>query len=186
MTLFTGKGDDGLTKIFGCDRRLSKSSNIAEALGTLDECNSLIGLVKAKVKAQSFIVPPNKQTVFVVLHEVQENLFIIQAECAGADKKLDENKIKNLEDMIEAIEKTLPPITSFFIPGSSELSAWFDVCRTVVRRAERRVVQAREENVDLISKDTLAYLNRLSSLFYALARQATSLSGIKEESPTYK
>ena len=86
MTLYTGKGDDGTTKTFGCDQRISKSSAIAEALGALDEINSFLGLVKVKSSGSGFKLGENSFESLV--HRLQENLFTVQAELAGADKKI--------------------------------------------------------------------------------------------------
>jgi cob(I)alamin adenosyltransferase len=178
--LYTRKGDGGSTKTFGCDQRISKSSAIAEALGALDETNSYLGLVRAKC-AGSF--PQFEKTLF----SVQQNLFTIQAELAGADgKTISEEKIKEVETIVDSAENEMPPIKSFFIPGATELGAMFDVARTVSRRAERRVVAVSEEGVVKIGQYSLAYLNRLSSLLYALARLSNYKSGIKEEAPSYK
>ncbi len=183
MTLFTGKGDDGTTKTFGCNQRISKSSAIAEALGALDEVNSFLGLVKVESDILKFEF--QEKTFAKIIHEIQENLFMVQAELAGADKSLSEEKMKSAEEIINAIEKELPPIKTFFISGGSKLAALFDISRTFARRAERRVVGVNEENLQKISPETLAYLNRLSSLLYALARLSNHLSGINEISPSY-
>ena len=137
--LYTGKGDNGTTKLFGCDQRMSKSSAIAEALGTVDEINSLIGFVKMKGKEVLAVSPLNYHDL---LSDVQQDLFVIQAELAGADKHMDSERVKKVEDWIAAIEKELPPIKSFFVSGGTELGAHCDVARTVARRAERRVVAA--------------------------------------------
>ncbi|MDD5318746.1 MAG: cob(I)yrinic acid a,c-diamide adenosyltransferase [Candidatus Pacebacteria bacterium] len=174
--LYTGKGDNGTTKTFGCDQRISKSSTVAEALGSLDEINSFLGLVKVE----------SDQKFAAIIEEVQQNLFIIQAEVAGAEKHLDISKIKKTEEMIGTIEKELPPITTFFISGGTRLAALFDTARTMARRAERRVVGVHDENIQKISPETLTYLNRLSSLLYALARLTNHLSGITEEPPSYR
>jgi cob(I)alamin adenosyltransferase len=184
MALFTGKGDDGTTKTFGCDQRVSKSSAIAEALGSLDEVNSFLGIVKNKCLENNFKI--GKEYFYNVVHEAQENLFIIQAQVAGADKQITDEKIIKIEDIINKIEKELPPIKTFFISGASEIGSLFDFARTLVRRAERRAVAVSEENLQKISPNTLKYLNRLSSLFYALARYSNYLSGAKEKSPEYK
>lgn len=182
MALFTGKGDDGTTYAFGCNQRFSKSSIIAEALGDLDEANSFIGLCKVK----SIDLKTNKKSFEEILSEVQQNLFIIQAEVAGAEKTIEEKKIKEMEELINSIEKEMPEIKTFFLPGGAEVSVMLDVARTKTRRAERRVVAAKEEGKIKIKEFSLAYLNRLSSLLYAMTRLTNHLSGIKEEPPTYK
>lgn len=183
MTLYTGKGDDGKTGLFGCDQRVSKSSAIAEALGCLDEINSLLGWCKVKASEQSFKI--DSADVADVIGDLQQDLFIIQAQLAGAAKNLVPEKISRLEELIGEIEKSLPPIKTFFVAGGTELSAILDHSRTVARRAERRVVSVSEEGVAKISAESLALMNRLSSLLYALARLANQQAGISEEVPKY-
>jgi cob(I)alamin adenosyltransferase len=183
--LYTRKGDDGKTKTFACDQRISKSSKIAEALGTLDETNSFLGLCKVESEKINFALP-NGISLKQTIHEVQKNLFIVQAEVAGSPMSIGEDKIKDIEKIVDDIEKELPPIKSFFISGGTKLAELFDVSRTISRRAERRVVEAEEEGKMKIGKFTKAYLNRLSSLLYALARLSNHKSGINEESPDYK
>ncbi len=175
--LYTRKGDGGTTKTFGCDQRISKSSAVAEALGSLDEINSLLGLCKVKAGTNE---------TAKILDRAQHNLFIIQAELAGADKHLAAEKVTEAEAIVDEIEKQLPPITSFFVSGGTELGAMFDVARTIARRAERRVVAVSEEGKVKLGQATMQYLNRLSSLLYALARLTNHRSGIKEEPPHYQ
>ncbi len=191
MTLYTAKGDDGTTTTFGCDQRLSKSSSIAEALGTLDEANSYLGMCKVQARADNFQldlseVSGTSQSIADIVHELQDDLFIVQAELAGADKTMPESKVKWLEGIIAEIEQELPPITTFFISGGTELASRFDFARTLARRAERRVVGVHDEGVQKVGKHTLAYLNRLSSILYALARFANHQRDIREDSPDYE
>lgn len=180
--LYTGKGDNGTTKLFGCDQRMSKSSAIAEALGSVDEINSLIGLVKMKGTEVLAVSPLSYHDM---LSDVQQDLFVVQAELAGADKKMDDVRVKKIEGWIASIENELPPITSFFVSGGTELGAHCDVARTVARRAERSVVRALEIENTVKKPPIFAYLNRLSSLLYALARLANHRRGITEEKPHY-
>jgi cob(I)alamin adenosyltransferase len=184
--LYTRKGDTGTTKTFGCDQRISKSSTVAEALGSLDETNSFLGIIRAKTAGQSFKIAEGEVSFSELVLETQQNLFIVQAEVAGSDKHITEEKVKRAEYFIDEIEKVLPPIKSFFISGSTELGGLFDFARTLARRAERRVVAAREENRITISAETAQYLNRLSSLLYALARISSYSAGREELKPEYK
>jgi cob(I)alamin adenosyltransferase len=188
--LYTGKGDNGTTKTFGCDQRISKSSAVAEALGSLDETNSFLGIVRAKSLDSSFEIKNGKKKSKIkfsdLLLEVQQNLFIVQAEVAGSTLNITKDKIEKIENIINEIEKVLPPIKSFFLSGAIELSAMFDFARTLSRRAERRVVEVKEEGKATVGAETLAYLNRLSSLLYALARISSYLEGKKELKPEYK
>jgi cob(I)alamin adenosyltransferase len=188
--LYTGKGDGGTTKTFGCDQqRISKSSELPEALGTLDELNSFIGL--AKVKAGLGYNPKvplgaRSRTISNILADIQETLFIVQAEVAGAPKKVGKPKVAQTELIVNTIEKLMPPITTFTVPGGTELSATLDVARTLSRRAERRVVAVEELGLRKISPHTKAYMNRLSSLLFALARYANEDAGIEREAPKYR
>ncbi len=194
--LYTGKGDKGKTGLFsakggpasgwGCDQKISKSSAIAEALGSLDECNSFLGLAKVLSKEKTFGVGVDGPLFHELVHGIQQNLFIIQAELAGAPKTIEEKKLRDIEKIINDIEAELPPIKTFFISGGSELAATFDFARTLARRAERRVVAVVENEDRKVGEWSLSYMNRLSSILYALARLSNHKVGIDEESPTYK
>ncbi len=178
MALFTGKGDQGTTTAFGCNQqRISKSSELPEALGALDELNAFLGFVK--------MLSISEPRIMNALRDAQETLFIIQAEVAGADKKVEENAVKNIEDIVNAIEKEIPPLKGFSIAGGTELSALLDVARTIARRAERRIIAVKELHLRELSAETLAYMNRLSSLLFALARLANHLACVAEETPRY-
>lgn len=179
--LFTGKGDDGTTKTFGCDQRISKSSAIAEALGSVDEINALLGVIKMRGGNTPAV---GGFSYHELLSDVQQDLFIVQAELAGAEKKMDKARVEKLSSWVDVIEKELPPITSFFVSGCTELGALCDQARTVARRAERRVVEAVMDDRES-KKDLLAYMNRLSSILYALARLANHRAGVPEEKPHY-
>jgi cob(I)alamin adenosyltransferase len=180
--LYTGKGDDGTTTLFGCDQRIAKTSAIAEALGVLDETNALLGLVK--VRAGEAEALPGKRFADL-LDAAQQDLFVIQAEVAGADKHMTMERVAAIEAIIAEAEATLPPIHSFFVSGGTELAASLDHARTVARRAERRVIAAREMDGTLEKTPLMAYVNRLSSLLYALARLANHRAGKEEETPRY-
>jgi len=188
--LYTGKGDGGTTKTFGCNQqRISKSSEIPEALGTLDELNAFLGLCKVRaltVQDSGVMIGKKNYSTSAILRDVQETLFIIQAEVAGAPKKVGKAKVTHVEKLINTIEQEIPPIVSFSIAGGTELSALLDVARTMSRRAERRLVAVHELELRKLSDNTRAYANRLSSLLFALARLANARSGIKEENPSYR
>ena len=208
MNSFTGKGDNGTTS-WGCNQRISKSSAVVEALGSLDEINSFLGLCKVQSAYLDFKL--RETSLSEIVHDMQKNLFIIQAELAGTDKTIEEKKVKELEGIIDQIEKELPPIKSFFISGGpADLTKWqqsgaglgaiFDIARTIARRAERRVIAVSEEiqQLPLLAEDretknkkeigryTKSYMNRLSSALYALARYSNHKVGIMEEAPDYR
>lgn len=177
--LYTGKGDGGTTKLFDSPSgvRVSKASEMAEALGTLDELNAFLGFVK--------MCTADSPRIGSMLRTVQEKLFIVQAEVAGADKCLVRADVEEVEKIVNDIEQEIPSLKGFSIAGGTALSALLDVARTLVRRAERRVVTVTEAGLREVSSETKAYLNRLSSLLFALARLANYLAGVAEENPKY-
>jgi len=185
--LYTGAGDDGMTKTFDCNQqKISKSSEVPEALGALDELNAFLGFVKVRAAGESRL--PAQAGIANALREAQENLFCIQAEVAGADKHLAHEAVGKMEKIIGEIEREIPPIAGFSISGGTELSALLDVARTLARRAERRLIAVRmmdKSDLSKLSNETVAYMNRLSSLLFALARFANHLAGVTEESPHY-
>ncbi len=185
MALFTGKGDDGTTYAFDCDQRFSKSSATAEALGALDEVNSFLGFCKIRSKESNYYLGSEYPSFEHIVHLLQEGLFVVQAEIAGAEKTIKKEQVKEMEDWINAAEKDMPLIKTFFISGGTEIASSFDFARTLARRAERRVVEVKERGDRKVGEHSLAFLNRLSSVLYALARLSNHKFGIKESAPKY-
>lgn len=173
--IYTRQGDQGQTSIPGSRQKILKNSIIIKALGELDELNSLIGLGKVKAKKQ--------KNIYQILAKIQNDLFIIQAEISGHHKKIEKQRIQEIEKIIDQIEKKLPRIKGFTIAGGTELSALLDYIRTVTRRVERQMVDLKKKNK--ISPESFQYLNRLSSLFFILARLVNKTKGIKEKTPNY-
>lgn len=198
---YTGKGDGGesiINSITPSDYKkpekkkiLVKDSVISDALGSLDELNSLAGLVKHQNISRDF---------FAILEDVQETLFIVQANVADALFHLpdessipeDENKvpvlskskIENLEKVIDALELEVKPAKSFVIPGRVPTAGWLDYSRAVCRRAERNVVTFSKKYK--LNPDVLAYMNRLSSLCFAMARAEVKRANLEEDFPHYE
>jgi cob(I)alamin adenosyltransferase len=175
--LYTRRGDGGTSTLFGQSGRLPKDSPIYDALGSLDELNSLLGLCRARAKEVRGAIDVPKE-----LLTVQQTLFIAQAECAGAQQHVTQAHVDALEASIAEIEKVIEAPHGFVIAGINELSGSLDFARAVSRRAERAVVHASSEHP--VSAELRAYLNRLSSLLYALARYAAK--GEDELSPDYR
>lgn len=175
---YTGKGDKG--KSYIGKKSISKTCLEIEALGQLDELNSMIGVLKSgKIS--------NK--LKITLHSVQENLFLIQSHVAnimlGQGFKVPgfkDLKVKEAEKTIDDIEKRLPPLKKFVISGSNQISAWLDLLRAKSRNIERGVLKIKQ--IDSLSPSIKAYLNRLSSLFFALARWEARKQ--KEKNPKYR
>lgn len=184
MALFTGKGDGGSTKLFdsGPGKRVSKASPIFECLGMLDELNTLVGWCKVGCP-DDFMVQGRRMKI--ILHDVQDHLFTLQAEVAGAAKSIPLSSAEALGVLINRIEAEMPPIKTFLVPGGTELSARLDIARAVSRRAERRLVTLHESGERAVSDSSRAYANRLSSLLYALTRIVNHRTGIPETPPNY-
>jgi cob(I)alamin adenosyltransferase len=157
MTIYTRAGDKGMTSLYR-GKRVSKSDIQIDAYGSVDELTSFIGLVASKVKNKQ-----DKQSLI----EMQKDFHQIMAVLSGANINLGylTKKILGFEKTIDAIEKSLPKLRKFILPGGTEMSAWFHILRVICRRAERNVV--RFNNDEQIVK----YLNRLSDLFFTMARK---------------
>jgi len=163
MSIYTRTGDKGITSAFG-GKRVSKSNLQVEAYGSVDELTSYIGLVNSKYKSQ-------KSKFFLV--EIQKDLYKIMAHLSNAkvDLRFLNSRVKSFEKKIDVIERKLPKLNRFILPGRSEISAWYHILRVVCRRAERNVIRYSETlttNYQLLT--TIRYLNRLSDLFFTLAR----------------
>ena len=178
--LYTKKGDNGTTTFLHDKKRYGKDSQLAQALGALDETNSLLGICRAKTKK----CMAHNINASDILFKTQNNLFTLQAIVAGANMQFNAQKLKDMENDIYLIEKALPEINSFLIPGESELGAFFDFARATARRAEREVIALQNQGFEF--EDTvLAYINRLSTLLYALARLYATNTQDSEQAPTY-
>ncbi len=176
--LYTRKGDDGSSGLFGTKERYAKTSAVYDALGTVDELNSLLGMCRTETANEH-----GKLNISAEIKNVQERLFIIQAELAGAEKTISGANIEELEETIESIERLIKNPHAFVIPGTTKTSALLDFARAVARRTERCVLTACETGQ--ISPETRTYLNRVSSFLYALARYTAIKDNLPEESPSY-
>lgn len=185
MAFFTGKGDGGTSKLFdsGSGVRVSKTSPVFEALGMLDELNTLVGWCKVACSESDIV---DDRPMRLVLHDVQDHLFTLQAEVAGAPKSIPLSSVEALGVFIRRVETSLPEVKSFLVPGGTELSARLDVARAVSRRVERRLVTLHESGERLLADPSRAYANRLSSLLYALTRHVNHSAGVDEAPPNYK
>ena len=162
----TRTGDGGETSLFG-KGRVRKTDPRIEALGDLDEAQSVIGVARAMV---------TKSTVGRQLLELQQGLYVAMSEVATPREdlarlktRLDAAALANLDAALEALKKKTPIEGRFVIPGEDALSAALDHARTVARRAERSVVACVDSGS--VSGDVLLpWLNRVSDLLFVLAR----------------
>lgn len=171
MRIYTKSGDDGTTGLF-LGSRVSKADVLVDAYGDIDEAVSLLGVARASC--------PDPRLARL-LFERQRELFVAAADLATNPDHRDrlkpgislmtEETLEGLERLIDELvhERPLRPV--FVVPGATPTSAAIDHARTVVRRAERHVVQAQDAGHD-VSPLVLRYLNRLSDLVFVLARHA--------------
>ncbi|HEY3407278.1 MAG TPA: cob(I)yrinic acid a,c-diamide adenosyltransferase [Propionicimonas sp.] len=163
--VYTRTGDAGLTGLFG-GSRVPKQDPGVEAYGTVDEANSAIGEAKAVAMDES---------VRATLHGIQQRLFVVAAELASDAKgreilanTVGPADVKDLEDLIDMCQVVTGPQREFVVPGRDVPSAALHRARTVIRRAERRVLTMSETIP--VRPELIKYLNRLSDTLYALAR----------------
>lgn len=168
-----------MSGLYGTDKRLPKNNPIYDALGTLDELNALLGMCRARFSRGN----EEMLEIASILLSVQECLFIAQAEIAGADGSIKAERTEELERLITNIESSVGNPNAFVIPGATENGGLLDYARALSRRAERAVLAAHA--LREVSPGTRIYLNRLSSLLYALARYAVKCEGTEEASPSY-
>lgn len=168
--IYTRTGDDGSTGL-GDGRRLAKDDPRIEALGCVDELNSLLGMTAAQGTGK-----PREQ-----LQRVQHRLFELGAELAQPGvRRIRASDVAWLERCLDEWNSELPALREFILPGGGLPAASCHFARAVCRRAERRLVRlARTEPVNAA---TLSYLNRLSDLLFVLARILTRQTGGTETS----
>ena len=176
MKLYTRTGDSGTTSLVG-GQRIAKTHIRLEAYGTVDELNSHIGLLISLI---------TDDVDRALLTEVQNLLFSIGSMLATDTSARDyrpgryvtNDDVTVLENAIDAAEEGLPGWRGFILPGGTTAAAQAHVCRTVCRRAERRIYAlAAEADVDA---QLLAYMNRLSDYFFALAKKINHSAGQEE------
>lgn len=179
-SFYTGRGDNGETDTMGFGR-MGKESPLANALGDVDELNSLIGVAIANT--------PDKHLCDVMIG-IQNKLFTIGAQLSAApgstlksNAKITGSDIKDLEDEIDDLEAKVPKLKKFVLPGGSQSGALLHLSRAVARRAERSVVLL-SKNLS-VSPELISYLNRLSSFLFVSALFINRKEGIEEQNPVY-
>jgi len=170
MKIYTRLGDYGQTSIY-TGARFKKHSLIINAIGNIDELSSYVGLCRAYIKK-------NKE-VDNILHEIQNDLYKITCNLAGAEKEFSENEVKKLEEIIDEYDSKLPEIKAFIIPSGNKEATHLHVARTICRRAERKL-SVINENEGMYSIEFM-YLNRVSDVLFVLARFLNKKNKTKEE-----
>lgn len=171
--IYTRTGDKGTTALGSGERRPKHDVRI-EAYGTVDETNSVIGVIRQHTQGAE---PDGVTELDNVLSRIQNDLFDLGADLATPDtgEKLEYEPLRIVDSQVEAIEKAidrfnadLEPLRSFVLPGGSAAAAHLHVARTVSRRAERLMVALAES--EPVSDAALRYMNRLSDFFFVAAR----------------
>lgn len=182
--VYTRTGDDGTTALLG-GARVPKDHPRVEAYGCIDELNALVGACRAALAAEKKLPTRDRRELEVFLRDAQNRLF----DCGSAlavprgktwkDMPLPgDADVAALETSMDAMNRALPPLRSFVLPGGSAANTWLHLCRTGCRRAERRVVAlARRESAP---REIVRYLNRLSDWFFTAARHVSARAGAPE------
>lgn len=167
MPIYTKTGDKGETSLFG-GTRVKKSHIQVEAYGAIDELNSWVGKIIANLTPRQTRLPHEALESFFT--SVQSDLFTLGGTLAGwkGDLAPLEARVTEMEVHIDALESKMPKLTSFILPGGSDLSSTVHIARSVCRRAERTIVALSETTE--IDPIMLQYVNRLSDLFFVTAR----------------
>ena len=182
MKIYTKTGDKGMTSL--CDgSRLSKDDMRIEAYGTLDELNANIGLLISLLQADTLKEGDTFVSLIDFLVEIQEELFVIGGQLACAEIKDDrfwtQKLIKAIETNIHKLSSQLPVQHHFVLPGGTLPAAQSHVCRTICRRAERRIVTL--SHIAIVSPEIFKFVNRLSDYFFILSRYLNNDSGLSEK-----
>ncbi|MFE5318634.1 cob(I)yrinic acid a,c-diamide adenosyltransferase [Paenibacillus sp. NPDC056579] len=175
MRIYTRTGDAGQTGVIG--GRVDKDDVRVEAYGTVDELNCFVG------QAMGFLDPAIFADLLADLLEVQHELFDCGSDLALLKQELRPYKVTaemvdRLETWIDKYDAETPDIKKFILPGGVQASSALHVCRTICRRAERRVVTL--ARTQPINEQVRRYLNRLSDFFFTVARLANVRSGVQD------
>lgn len=173
--MYTRRGDKGETSLYGSER-VQKDDPRVEAYGTIDELNTILGVVISGSKGRAITTP---------LKEVQRMLFVAGGDAAadfgGAARvpRIGPGDTARLEELTDALAKKLPPLANFILPGGTPTGATLHLARAVCRRAERRLVTASRSYK--MNPELVPFFNRLSSYLFNLSRWVNKRSGKKED-----
>lgn len=170
--IYTRTGDNGTTGLVSGPRR-SKSDPRVEAYGAIDEANAFVGLARQHTR--------DITGLDAVLAVIQNDLFDLGADLATPETgekseyeplRIVAAQVARLEEEIDRLNADLEPLRSFVLPAGSAASAALHVARTVARRAERQMVALAETEGEVVSREAIAYVNRLSDFLFVAARWA--------------
>jgi len=172
MGVYTRAGDKGKTHLYQ-GKTISKSSLRIDAIGSVDELNSALGVAIAQINDKGLRIKDK-------LRKIQNDLFEIGGALANPSSKVQglESRVQNFEKIIDKLEKDLPPLSNFILPGGGRTGSLLHLARTVSRRAERSIVELSEQ--DKVQNEIIIYMNRLSDLFFMFARFINDIKKKKE------
>lgn len=182
--IYTKTGDKGTTSLANGER-VAKTDLRVEAYGTVDELNSWIGMLRAHLPVYTtlFIDPDTMRDEFIAistqLEYLQNKLFNLGAQLSQAPGEwITEDDVQQLEHWIDAMQTQLPRQKGFLLPMGGEAVTRCHVCRTVCRRAERRMIDAQADET------ALRFINRLSDYLFVLSRMIAYM--LKEQEFEWK
>lgn len=168
--IYTRTGDDGTTALGSGDRRKKYDLRVA-AYGTLDEVNAVLGIVRLHTAGDASLDP--------ALARIQNDLFDVEADLClsekgpgGARLTVTDAQVAWIEAEIDRLNENLAPLRSFILPGGTPAASYMHLARTVCRRAERIMVELRDQPGELVTDASLQYVNRLSDFLFVAGRHA--------------
>ena len=190
--VYTRTGDQGTTSLFG-GARVMKSHPRLEAYGTLDELNSVTGLLIADIENENWAnsAAPEAARLVGELHTVQESLFVLGSHLATEDEAvrtklpgLKPDAVKELEAAMDRMSTDLAPLKHFILPGGTRPASSAHLARTVARRAEREIVALMNADESAHAStsvlEIVKHVNRLNDYFFVLARHLNRLANREE------
>ena len=180
--IYTKTGDKGTTSLVG-GQRVSKADFRLEAYGTIDELNSQLGLLITYVEDEADLE---------ILNKIQNGLFVVGGYLATDQSSTElrqqtvvtDEMVRGVEQAIDRIVTEIPPLRAFVLPGGTRGAAVAHVCRTVCRRAERRIISLNDHLVQqgnaIVDEKVIAYINRISDFLFVLARKMNIISNQDE------
>jgi cob(I)alamin adenosyltransferase len=184
MKIYTKTGDSGETGLIG-GKRISKHHERIIAYGTVDELNSSVGIILSTMRCSR--QEKDLGDLMKILIQIQNDLFVMGADLANPtpytdnhfnNPRINQDMVSDIEKIIDMLEEELSPISFFILPGGSLESSQLHLSRSIARRAEISVVAlAKGEEINPL---TIIYLNRLSDLFFVMARATNKRLGIAD------
>lgn len=170
MKIYTKTGDKGMTALYS-GKRVQKDNIRIEAYGTIDELMSFMGVLVSSTKDN------------IQLEDIERTLYKIGCYLANEEATssgITDDNIAQLEQRIDQLDASLPPLHNFIIPGGTTAASMCHVCRTICRRAERRMITLRNSLEDKMDDNSFIYINRLSDYFFLLARKLNHNDGVQD------